>query len=85
MQYVSPYLSLHDVITSKRYQYKESEVAFSYTPNLARIQVCIYKERFLWFCRMMFNLINNSVEAMQGKEGIIDISFTVKDQKCQSA
>lgn len=56
MQYVSPYLSLHDVITSKRHQYKESEVTFSYTPNLEYKFVFI-KGDFSDFCRMMSNLI----------------------------
>jgi PAS domain S-box-containing protein len=87
-KYISLYCGLGDVVESKQYQYKDSNVVFNYCPEESS-KFAFVGGDFSDFCRMMHNLINNAVEALpQTKkadtlvyDGVIDISYTVKDEK----
>jgi FixJ family two-component response regulator len=81
-QYIFVDLSLEDMLASKNYQYKKENIAFNYFQNLTNKFVFI-KGNSSDFCRMISNLINNSVESIEGKEGLIDINFNVKDGKVE--
>ncbi|GHU18626.1 hypothetical protein FACS189472_07230 [Alphaproteobacteria bacterium] len=81
-QYVSIYISLLEIIGSKRYQYKNLDVIFNFSSDPSSNFAFIGGD-YSDFCRMTSNLINNSVEALEGKPGIIDISFTAKKQKVE--
>jgi len=67
-------LSLSEIISEKRYQYQNLslEINYSNEPNTNFIFV---KVNLSDFNRMISNLINNAVEAVEGKKGIIDISL----------
>ncbi|GHU11736.1 hypothetical protein FACS189449_03810 [Alphaproteobacteria bacterium] len=79
-QYISIYISLLEILNNKRYQYRDLDVTFNFScdplSNFAFI-----RGDYSDFCRMISNLINNSVEALEGRQGIIEVSFTVKNQK----
>ncbi|MDR3256841.1 MAG: GHKL domain-containing protein [Endomicrobium sp.] len=81
-QYTSISFCLNDIIASKRFQYKDLNVVFNYSPNPSYNFVFI-KGDYTHFYRMISNLINNAVESLEGKEGIIDISFNVKQGKVE--
>ncbi|MDR3253829.1 MAG: PAS domain-containing sensor histidine kinase [Endomicrobium sp.] len=75
-------LNLRNILNSKRYQYKAMNVIFKYSIN------SLYKFVFIKgdssdFCRMISNLLNNSVEAMEDKNGIINIDFIIKEEKVE--
>jgi PAS domain S-box-containing protein len=81
-QYIGVHLGLWDILSNKKYQYKETEITFNYFPN-PLYKFAFIKGDFSDFYRMISNLINNSVEAMEGKYGIIDIDFSVKEGKVE--
>jgi hypothetical protein len=80
--YISLYWCLNDVINNKRYQYKEKNVTFNYSPTSPN-RFVFMKGEFSNFCRMMSNIIDNGVEAIEDKEGIIDIDVKVKEGKVE--
>jgi signal transduction histidine kinase len=79
------YTSLHwcliDVINSKRYQYEGKNVILNYSPPIDKF--VFMKGNFSNFCRMISNIIDNGIEAIEDKEGIIDIDFKVKEGKVE--
>ncbi|MDR3274984.1 MAG: hypothetical protein LBS81_03245 [Endomicrobium sp.] len=57
-------------------------VIFKYSINPLYKPVFI-KGDYSDFCRMISNLLNNSVEVMEDKDGIIGIDFIVKEEKVE--
>ena len=59
-----------------RYQYSDANVEFDYVPEVSND--CFFiKGDYSDFCRMMFNLMNNAVEALhKNAYGVIKIGFT---------
>jgi signal transduction histidine kinase len=81
-QYFCIDLVLTETLNIKKYQYKESNVTFNYLPDLNNRFVFI-KGNNSDFSRMISNVINNSVEAVEGKESVVDIGYNLKDNKVE--
>ncbi|MDR0678199.1 MAG: PAS domain-containing sensor histidine kinase [Holosporaceae bacterium] len=83
-EYILLSLILQELISHKKYQYKESKVKlnYSYDPN---IKFTFIKCDQSNFGRMISNIINNAVEALENESGIIDISFSVEEQTVRIA
>jgi signal transduction histidine kinase len=71
-------LALSEAIEHKKYQYKDLDVKFNYSYDPA-FRFSFIKADQTNFSRMMSNLINNSVEAFNGKRGVVDVSFRAED------
>lgn len=71
-------LALEEAITHKKYQYKETFVDFSYSYN-PEDKFTFIKGDQSNFGRMISNLMNNAVEASEGRHGIVDVTFKVKE------
>ncbi|MDR2724038.1 MAG: HAMP domain-containing histidine kinase [Holosporaceae bacterium] len=82
IQTLCVHLNLLNTINSKKYQYKKSNVVFNYSYDVDCISTFI-KGNYSDFSRMMSNLINNSVEAIEGKKGVININFTVNNRRIE--
>jgi signal transduction histidine kinase len=82
------YESLKEIIESKKYQYEytsnKSEIAINFYPDEKNKKVCI-KGDASDFTRMMSNIINNSKESIDGKPGVIDISYIVEGEEVKLA
>jgi signal transduction histidine kinase len=74
--------SLKKVIESKRYQskYKKEEIKINYYPDEEDKEVYIMGDETN-FSRMMSNMINNGIEALEGKRGNIDIRYKVEGER----
>ncbi|GHU20961.1 hypothetical protein FACS189472_13230 [Alphaproteobacteria bacterium] len=72
-------LALEDVVRSKKYQYKDSEVKFNCSFDPAHKFTFIKCDQSS-FERMVSNLINNSVEALKAKQGNVDILFCIENK-----
>ena len=70
--------TIAEVIEKKEHQYFGKNVEFQYSFDPALRFLFIYGNATN-FERMISNLINNSVEAFEGKSGIVKISFTAVD------
>ncbi|GHU12106.1 hypothetical protein FACS189449_05080 [Alphaproteobacteria bacterium] len=81
-RYISLYISLLEILNNKRYQYKDLNVTFNFSCD-ASSNFAFIGGDYSDFCRMISNIINNSVEALEGRQGIIDISFVAKNQKVE--
>ncbi|GHU24855.1 hypothetical protein FACS189472_17920 [Alphaproteobacteria bacterium] len=81
-RYISIYISLLEILNNKKYQYKDLNVAFNFSCDSSSNFTFIGGD-YSDFCRMISNLINNSLEALEGRAGIIDVSFSAKDQKVE--
>ncbi|MDR2066662.1 MAG: GHKL domain-containing protein, partial [Endomicrobium sp.] len=79
-QYIAPY-SIKDVIDRKRYECSKKPIQIKYNPDEDNKFVFIRGD-FSNFSRMMSNLINNAVEAVENikkqGEGIVEVSYDVK-------
>ncbi|MBU0744520.1 MAG: PAS domain-containing protein [Gammaproteobacteria bacterium] len=67
-------LSLSEVVSEKKYQYKHSPVKFNYLPKPGDNFVFIKVEPGS-FTRMISNLINNSVDSFDGRDGRVDLTL----------
>ncbi|MDR2395436.1 MAG: GHKL domain-containing protein [Endomicrobium sp.] len=82
-KYICIDLCLEEIIAEKRCQYNiDSKVTFRYTSPMDKNKIFI-KGYYSDFCRMISNLINNGIEAIGSKEGIVDIKLSVKDAKVE--
>lgn len=70
-------VALVEALRLMRYQYSDANVEFDYVPEASND--CFFlKGDYSDFCRMMFNLMNNAVEALRKNAyGVIKIGFTV--------
>jgi PAS domain S-box-containing protein len=78
-QYILISLTLQELINQKQYQYKESKIKLNYSYDPAMKFVFIKCDQSN-FSRMVSNIINNAVEALEDESGLIDISFQVEEQ-----
>jgi signal transduction histidine kinase len=62
----------------------KSEIAINFYPDEKNKKVCI-KGDASDFSRMMSNIINNSKESIDGKPGVIDISYIVEGEEVKLA
>lgn len=69
-------LALSEILSEKRYQYKDSPVKFHYTfaPNSS---FAFIKIDLSSFNRMLSNIINNAVDAFEGKKGEVNLELSV--------
>lgn len=81
-QHICIPLSILDALKQKMEEYKKLDIAFNYNCNLRQNLVFI-KGDYLDFGRMFSNLINNAVEAIEGRKGKICVDFGVKNQKIE--
>ncbi|GHU19946.1 hypothetical protein FACS189472_10470 [Alphaproteobacteria bacterium] len=81
-RYISLYISLLEILNNKRYQYKDLDVKFNFSCDPLSNFAFISGD-YSDFCRMISNLVNNSVEALEGRQGIIEVSFTAKNKKVE--
>ncbi|MDR1235548.1 MAG: PAS domain-containing sensor histidine kinase [Holosporaceae bacterium] len=75
-QYIPVSLALEEVMGQKEIQYSGSDIEFRYffDPSLRFVFIC---GNALNFERMISNLISNSVEALEGKKGIVKVSLSL--------
>lgn len=78
-QYILVSLALLELISHKRYQYKESKIKLNYLPDPATKFIFI-KGDLSNFGRMISNLINNSVEAYENGSGTVILTTEVENQ-----
>ncbi|GHT95496.1 hypothetical protein FACS1894122_13040 [Alphaproteobacteria bacterium] len=83
-RYISIYISLLEILNNKRYQYRDLDVKFNFSCDPSSNFAFIGGD-YSDFCRMISNIINNSVEAIKDKTGIVDVSFTSQNQKVEIA
>lgn len=75
--------SLDDRISSKRYEYKNLDVIFNFIKGSEDPFIFIRGD-FSNYFRMMSNLINNAVEAMEGSlKVVVDIGFNLRGQEVE--
>jgi signal transduction histidine kinase len=80
-EYIAP-SSIRDIIERKRYQSQDKAVKinFNYDKNNKFVFI---KGDIMYFQRLILNLLNNAEEAIEGKEGIIDVSYEVKGEEVE--
>lgn len=76
LEYILVSLSLSEVLSEKKYQYKHLPVKFNYSFDSNSSFVSIQAEASD-FNRMLSNLLNNAVEALEGKAGKIDLKLNL--------
>jgi nitrogen-specific signal transduction histidine kinase len=79
-QYVLVPYALDHIIKAKKYGPKESDIIFNFEKGSEEMSIFIRGD-FPNFQCMMFNLINNAVEAIEGDVGTIDVGFSLKNQE----
>jgi signal transduction histidine kinase len=79
-EYISPYESLQEIVEIMVYRNKEANVEIKCKVDNENKFVFI-KGDFSDFSRMMVNLVKNAADALEGKKGIIDVSYKVKREK----
>lgn len=67
---------LTEIVKQKKLQYIDKNVEFKCFLNSSLCSTFIYGNA-LNFERMMSNIINNSVEALEGKQGIVTLAFAI--------
>jgi len=80
-EYIMP-SSIKEVIESMRYRYQDREIKFKYNEE-DREKFAFIKGEWSEFSRMMTNVIKNGVEAIEGKEGEIEVSEKVKGEEVE--
>ncbi|MDR2646310.1 MAG: PAS domain-containing sensor histidine kinase [Holosporaceae bacterium] len=78
-QHVLVPLTLEEAIWNKRYEYKNKDIDIRYSYNPSFILTFIEGNK-CDFCRMISNLINNSVEAVEGRSGIVEIALEIDER-----
>jgi len=73
-------LVLSEILSSKKYQHNGSCVHFNLSIAQEGHFACVYGNQSN-FRRMISNLINNAVEACDGKEGIVDLKLNLDDKQ----
>jgi CheY-like chemotaxis protein/two-component sensor histidine kinase len=77
-QYVLVSQALGEVVAQKETQYSDKDVKFHYSFDPA-LRFTFIHGNALNFERMISNIINNSAEAFEGKQGLVKIGFTTAD------
>jgi signal transduction histidine kinase len=77
-RYILVSLALADIVRQKELQYIDKNVKFKYSTDPAIRFTSIYGNT-IDFKRMMSNIINNAVEAFDGKDGTVKISSATDD------
>lgn len=79
-QHILVSLALLEGLSEKRYQYKNLPVKFisSFAPETSFVFIKIDASNFN---RMISNLINNSVESFEGKEGVVELRLDLDKKK----
>ncbi|MDR1417938.1 MAG: PAS domain-containing sensor histidine kinase [Endomicrobium sp.] len=80
--YIAVDLRMNESIESKRYEYQDKSLRINFYPDESNKFVFI-KGNSSNFSRMMSNLLNNALEAIEDKEGIIDVSYEVKGEEVE--
>jgi PAS domain S-box-containing protein len=82
-EYISLGISLESIMEVKKYEYKtHHKIKINYYPDKTN-DICINGDESM-FSRMMSNIINNAVEALENKdEGTIDVGYIVKQDKVE--
>jgi signal transduction histidine kinase len=80
-QYISLY-SMHTIINCKRYQCQGKAVTINFTP-LKDDKIIFIKGDLSNFQRMINNLLNNAIEAVEGKDAIVEVSYIVRNNKVE--
>ncbi|MDR1433807.1 MAG: HAMP domain-containing histidine kinase [Endomicrobium sp.] len=80
-EYIMP-SSIKEVIESMRYRYQDREIKFKYNEE-KREKFAFIKGEWSEFSRMMTNVIKNGVEAIEGKEGEIEVSEIVREEEVE--
>ena len=73
-------IALKDIMYGREYQYKNAGVIFSVLKGSEDPFIFIRGD-FSDYQRMICNLINNSIEAFDGKGAVVDIGFALNDNK----
>lgn len=73
-QYISVFLTLSEVLSEKKYQYKKLQIEFDYSFEPTSIFAFI-KADLSNFNRMISNLVNNAVEAFDDKNGKVTLKL----------
>ena len=81
-QYISVPYSLEDIISGKQYQYDNPNITFNLIKGSDDPFIFIRGD-FSNYCRMMSNLINNAIEAMEGEFKAVDIGFALQGQQVE--
>src|SRR5690606_37333145 len=71
-------LALQEIVSEKKYEFYNRNVEFKVTINPAGYLTFIYAEEAS-FKRMISNLINNAVEALKDKSGLVNLILDVED------
>jgi signal transduction histidine kinase len=79
-QYVLVPHALDHIIKAKKYGPKELDIIFNFEKGSEEMSIFVRGD-FLNFQRMMFNLIDNAMEAIEGDVGTIDVGFSLKNQE----
>ena len=70
-------LVLSQILSDKKYQYKEMDIKFS-DDFCHECKFIFIKVQSSAFKRMISNLVNNAVEALEGKKGIIHLGLSIE-------
>jgi two-component sensor histidine kinase len=80
-EYIMP-SSVKEIIESMRYRYQERGIKFKFKEE-EREKFAFIKGGFTNFSRMITNVIKNGVEAIEGKEGEIEVREEVKGEEVE--
>ena len=69
--------TLHEIIKSARYQHGNLDIEFKYIDDSSTGKYYFVEGDHSDFSRMLLNLINNAVDAIKDKHGIIEVGFNV--------
>jgi FkbM family methyltransferase len=75
-------LALSDLLSEKKYKYKNFPAQFKYSFN-SNSNFAFIKANHSDFNRMMSNLVDNAVEALEGKAGKVDLSLKLDDKRVE--
>lgn len=79
-QHILVSLALSEVLSSKRYQYKNLPIKFNCFIDLDS-NFAFIKANASDFSRMISNLINNAVESFEGKDGTVHLGINVEGER----
>lgn len=75
LDYFFTYLGLREILSEKRVEYHSSQIIFSHSVS-ASAHFAFIQVNSKSFRRMLSNLINNAVEAMEGRAGTVQIKLS---------
>ena len=85
-QYIGAYNNIKDIVDRKRYESQDKAIRINYNPDEDNKFVFI-KGDYTDFSRMISNLLNNGVEAVEEKgeegKGEVEVSYEVKGEEVE--